>query len=183
MCWATRYQAKKRPSNCALWIVQHSCAIHCNLQQLFHSLQCSTPVWDTHLHQGQSHVASGHNRPAWDGWSGRLERQRWQIRNQGRRSSAPDFDIFPLLQDHQMRSGNKAGSQFCFGNSSFSRVGQRLNNGYNSDCNWDDDYDDDNVKGDNNAMMENLIMIMLIFITIWIEGVTKMRTRVTEWQW
>ena len=109
-------------------------------------------------------MASGHNRPAWDGWSGRLERQRWQIRNQGRRSSASDFDIFPPLQNHQMKSGNKAGSQFCFGNSSFSRVGQRLNNGYNSDC--DDDYDDDNVKGDNNAMMENLIMIMLIFITI-----------------
>ena len=124
-CWATRYRAKKRPSNCVLRIVQHSCAMHCNLQQLFHSLQCSTPVWDTHLHHGQSHVASGHNRPAWDGWSGRLERQRWQIRNQGRRSSAPDFDIFPLLQNHQMKSGNKAGSQFCFGNSSFSRVGQR----------------------------------------------------------
>ena len=158
--------------------------MHCNLQQLFHSLQCSTPVWDTHLHHGQSHVASGHNRPAWDGWSGRLERQRWQIRNQGRRSSAPDFDIFPLLQNHQMKSGNKAGSQFCFGNSSFSRVWQRLNNGYNSDCDCDDDYDDDNVNGDNNAMMEIMIMIMLILIMMWIEGLTKMRPRVTlEWQW
>ena len=43
-----------------------------------HSPQLQCPLSGVHCH-----VASGHNRPAWDGWSGWWERQRWQIRNQG----------------------------------------------------------------------------------------------------
>ena len=91
---------------------------HSALLQPFDPLHCTTLFW-TAVHQNapwntlwcSAMVASGHNRPGWDGWSGWWERQRWQIRNQGTEQPCSWFRHFSsrlLMQNQETKSGNRA---------------------------------------------------------------------------